>query len=122
MSDKEIIGTTESREPTAPGPTAEAKRIAARRRFLARGVGGAGFAILTLAHQRSDAWYSSGGYTKNPDHILSLPYSYTSGTKAAADCHSFNPNYRAYKGTYEGQSPGNMKQTGADVWYCGPGP
>lgn len=123
MSDSDRIesaGSPESGGDTPGGElSAEAKRIAARRRFLARGVGGAGFAILTLAHQRTNAWWSS----TNTDHILSLPYSSTtkSAQQAQIDCASFARGrpYTAYKGTYEGQSPGNPTPKGSYVWYCG---
>lgn len=125
MSDSDRNGPEDSREASGgtsvPGPesTAEAKRIAARRRFLARGVGGAGFAILTLAHQRTNAW--TWNPPTNTDHILSLPYSSTNASKAAVDCASFSRGrgYTAYKGAYEGQSPGNPTPKGSYVWYCG---
>jgi hypothetical protein len=42
--------------PTGLSPAAEAKRRAARRKFLARSSAGAGAAIVTLHHERASAW------------------------------------------------------------------
>lgn len=125
MSDSDRIESAGSPETGGGLPvaesTAEAKRIAARRRFLARGLGGAGFAVLTLAHQRTNAWWNPP--TSNTDHILSLPYADTtkSATQARIDCASFARGrpYTAYKGTYEGQSPNNPTPKGSYIWYCG---
>ena len=44
--------------PPDAAATAEAKRRAARRRFLARGGAGSGLAIVTLYHQRAFATWS----------------------------------------------------------------
>ena len=77
MSDKELIGARDASEPAGALPTAEmaaeAKRLAARRRFLTRGAAGTGFVVLTLLHQRGEAWTNT--------HILSLPYTGTWSNK-----------------------------------------
>jgi len=59
MSEKKLTGSTQGEPVPGEGSSAEAKRVAARRRFLVRGAATGG--ILTILHQRS---YATGTGTK----------------------------------------------------------
>jgi|OpeIllAssembly_1097287.scaffolds.fasta_scaffold2574893_1 hypothetical protein len=65
-----------SNTPPEAATGADAKRLAARRRFLARGTAaGSGFAIVTLYHQRAFAWRFGGRdkvLVSSPETCLSL--------------------------------------------------
>jgi len=55
MSDKKVLDEAAGDSPGEQPPPAEAKRLAARRRFLKGGAAGSGAAVLTLYHTKGYA-------------------------------------------------------------------
>jgi len=70
MSEKNLAGSGNGEPTLGEGSSAEAKRVAARRRFLVRGAATGG--ILTILHQRSYAWGTTKIYVSSAATCTSL--------------------------------------------------